>query len=169
MPSSAGMTAVPYTSAEDLSAGSVGHVGDVNATVDAAGQVPDDPAVDGAHDELPALSLATCAGDVVEDPLDLGTTEVRGEGQADALLVLVLVPAAELFDDLAGTGVLPHDCVVDRLAGLPVPDDGRLALVGDSDGDEVVLGLARVGQSEVDNLLHLGPDLQRIVLNPCLL
>src|SRR5665647_3471209 len=144
----------------------VGDVGDVHAAVDAAGQVPDDPAVDGAHDELAALSLIACAGDVVEDPLDLGTTEVRGQGQTHALLVLVLVPAAELFDDLAGTGVLPHDCVVDRLSGLLVPDDRGLALVGDTYRDDVVLRLARIGKGEVDDLLHLDPDLQRVMLDP---
>ena len=40
-----------------------------------------------------------------------------------------LQPLAEV----GGAAVLPDDRVVDRLAGLAVPDDRRLALVGDAD------------------------------------
>jgi len=62
--------------------------------------------------------------------------------------------------------VLPHDGVVDGLAGAAVPHHGGLALVGDADGADVAAGqagrrqrLARGGELRV-------PDLARVVLDP---
>ncbi len=62
----------------------VGHVGDVHAAVDAAGQVPEHPGVGGAEDQLAGLGRLAGTLDVVEDPLDLGAGEVGGQRQADA-------------------------------------------------------------------------------------
>ena len=42
----------------------------------------------------------------------------------------------ELGAVVGGAAVLPDDRAVDRLAGRAVPDDGRLALVGDADGGD---------------------------------
>ena len=45
--------------------------------------------------------------------------------------------ALQLVAEGGGAAILPDDGVVDRLAGLAVPDDGRLALIGDADGGDV--------------------------------
>src|SRR3712207_8539697 len=52
------------------------------------------------------------------------TGEVGGQRQADPVLVTVGAAAerAQLLDDRGGAGVLPDDGVVDRLAGVLVPD-----------------------------------------------
>ena len=63
-------------------------------------------------------------------------------------------------------GVLPDDGVVDRLAGLAIPDDRRFALVGDADGGEVGGFDAGLGERPPDDLDAAGPDLDRIVLDP---
>ena len=65
-------------------AGGVGDVGDVHAAVDAAGQVPEDPGVDVAEDQVAGLGLGAGTLDVVEDPLDLGAREVGRQRQAHA-------------------------------------------------------------------------------------
>ena len=63
----------------------VGRVGDVNAAVRPAGQVPHDPRVHVPEDDVPALGALADAGDVVDDPLDLRAGEVGRERQADLL------------------------------------------------------------------------------------
>ena len=59
----------------------VGGVGDVHA---AAGQPPDQQAVDGAEGELAALGASRAPGDVVEQPGDLGGGEIGIEQQPGA-------------------------------------------------------------------------------------
>src|SRR5690606_21220071 len=105
--------------------------------------------------------------DVVEDPLDLGTGEVGGQGQAADRLVLVrTLVATELGDDLGGAGVLPDDGVVHRLAGVLVPHHRGLALVGDAHRGDVLVGEVAAGQRQADDLTGVGPDLLRVVLDP---
>ena len=138
----------------------------MDTTVDATGQVPDHPGVHVAEDQLAGLGGLAGALDVVEDPLDLGTGEVGRQRQADALLVLVLVAATEFLDDLVGAGVLPDDRVVDRLTGLAVPHQSGLALVGDTDGLDVLLVQAGLRQRLGHDLADRVPDLHGVVLNP---
>ena len=88
------------------------------------------------------------------------TRPVRSRMQR--LVPVALQPIAEL----RGAAVLPDDGVVDRLAGLAVPDDGGLALVGDADGRDV----ARPQPGAAERLDRDGdlrrPDLVRVVLDP---
>ncbi len=60
----------------------VGGVGDVRL---AAGQLPDQPAVDGAEQQLAVSAPRPCAVDVVEDPFQLGAGEIGIEQQAGAV------------------------------------------------------------------------------------
>ena len=87
------------------------------------------------------------AAHVVQQPRDLGAAEVGIDHQAGALAHQALgAHLLQLGALRRGTPVLPDDGVVDRLAGLPVPDDGGLALVGDADAHHVLqrhLGLAQ--------------------------
>ena len=97
----------------------------------AAGEVPDDPAVDRAQRQVGAGRHAALG----EQPGHLGGREVRVEHEAGA-------PAHER--EVAGCGeggatvggapVLPHDGPVEGPAGAAVPGHHRLALVGDADG-----------------------------------
>ena len=57
----------------------VGHVGHVLV---AAGQVPDEPAIDGAKGQLAALGARPRARHVVQNPLHLGRGKIRIEHQA---------------------------------------------------------------------------------------
>ena len=116
-------------------AAGVGLVGDVDVAV---GQLPDEPGVDRAEEQLAFLRPLARAGHVVEQPLDLrtGKIRIRHEPRLGADLV---APARfdDAVDDVGGAAALPDDGVGDRLAGLLVPDHGRLALVGDADGGNV--------------------------------
>ena len=74
---------------------------------------------------------------VVEQPLDLGAGEVRVEEQAGPLSEQRLQAGGlQLVADRSRAAVLPDDGVGDWMA-VAVPDDGRLTLVGDTDGGDV--------------------------------
>ena len=148
-------------------AGSVGRIGDVHAAVGASGQVPQHPGVHVAEVQVASLSLLTSTLDVVEDPLDLRAGEVRGETQAaDVLEAVSTLVASQFVTDLLGTGILPHNGVIDRVAGVLVPHHGGLALVGDSNGSQLVAVDVGLGQRESDDIANSFPDLDRVVLNP---
>ncbi len=110
----------------------------MNATVDAAGQVPDEEGVDVAEEQVAGFGCGARAGHMVENPAELEAAEIGGQRQAGAGAIAVL-PAvgAELGNGVGDARVLPDDGVVDGLAGFAVPDYGGFALVGDADGGEV--------------------------------
>ena len=145
----------------------VGDVGDVLPAVRAAGEVPDDPGVDGAEERVAAVGRLAQPVDVVEHPLELAAGEVRGRDQAGPLPDHVAAAVGvERLDDRVGPGVLPDDRVGVGAAGVPVPDDGGLALVGDADAVDVGGGQVQAGQAGPDDRLGPLPDLQRVVLDP---
>src|SRR6218665_305054 len=65
-----------------------------------------------------------------------------------------------------GTGVLPHDCVGDRGAGVSIPDDGGLALVCDTDRGD----LGGRGTRSAEYVKHCRcdtvPHLEGVMFNP---
>ena len=145
-------------------AGGVGYVGDVAM---AAGEVPDEPGVDGAEGQLALVCAGATAGDVVENPGDLGRGEVGVEDEAGS--VGDVVGDAGLLELCAfggGSAVLPDDGGVDGLAGGAVPHDYSFALVGDADGGEIAGARARLGE-DFDGATELrGEDLVSVVLDP---
>ena len=68
---------------EDHGAAGIGVVGGKRP---AGGQTPDEPAIDGAEEKFPGLSLGTCIWNIVEKPADLTCTETGINLQACALL-----------------------------------------------------------------------------------
>src|SRR4030095_6211493 len=108
-------------------AGGVGVVGDVAPAVDPAGQVPDQPGVGVAEEQVAALGPLPGPLAAREYPGYLGPGEVGGDDQPglglDLVLVALLLPAGH---DRLGAGVLPDDGVVDRLPGGLVPQHGGI-------------------------------------------
>jgi hypothetical protein len=107
------------------------------------------------------------AGNLVEDPGDLGAAEVGIDHQAGFLFYELFDPV--FFQQRAGlcrAPVLPDDGVVDRLAALPVPEDRRLALVGDADAHQVLHGDVFFSQRLARHVALRAKDLHRIVLDP---
>src|SRR5690606_26573747 len=145
-------------------AGSIGHVGDVHAAVNATGQVPQNPAVGGAEEQVSGFGTFASTFDIVQDPLDLGTGEVGGQRQAHGLLVAFKsFIASQLFDDVLGAGVLPDNGVVDGLAGVLIPYHRGFALDGDADDLDVVTGQVGLGQRLADHFADVVPDFSWIM------
>src|SRR5207245_9635313 len=75
----------------------------------------------------------------VHDRLDLRTGEVRAHDEPGLTLHRALDAVIDqALTDVTGAGVLPDHRVVDRLAGLLLPDHGGLTLVGDPDARDLV-------------------------------
>src|SRR5215203_5279413 len=139
-------------------------VGDVLA---AASQLVDEPGVHGAQSHLTVLGPLLEPLHVVQEPGDLRTGEVGVDDEAclvgDHLVVALLT---KLAAEGRASPVLPDDGVVDRLAGLPIPNDDGLALVGDPDRRYVL----RRRPGVIERLPHDRqgdlPDLVGVVLDP---
>src|SRR6185503_21155517 len=123
--------------------------------------------VDGAERELAALRARPRTGHVVEQPGNLGAAEVGIDHQAGALAHQAL--GAHLLQLRAlrrGAPVLPDDGVMDRLAGLPVPEDRGLALVGDADAHHILERDLGPAQHFARGVALRLVDLLRVVLDP---
>lgn len=122
----------------------IGVVGDVDL---AFGELPDQPGVDGAEQQVAVARAFAGAFDVVEDPLQLGPGEVRIGDQPGGFADVVFQPVAlELRADRRAAPALPDDGVVDRPTAVTVPDHRGLALVGDTDGGHLVVLDAGLGE-----------------------
>ncbi len=126
----------PRVDVEEQRAARVGRIGDVRR---AAGQLPDEPRVDGAERELAAQRPLARAGHVVEQPLELGAREIGVEDEAGlARRSVAAWPAARSSSQMRRRPpVLPDDRVGDRPAGRAIPQHRRLALIGDADRGDV--------------------------------
>ena len=110
-------------------------VGDVGDVPGAAGHPGDQVGVDGADRRTgPDSTSAQVCGSFSAQPHQLGAGEVRVEPQPGQLGDPVLVAlVAQARADVGGTPVLPDDRAPRRAEGLAVPQQDRLALVGDAD------------------------------------
>src|SRR2546430_15196089 len=144
-------------------------VRDVGRVRAAAGELPDEPGVDRAADELAGLGTLLRTSDLIEDPTDLGPGEVRVDHQAGALAhqLLVTVGAQSLADGRA-CPALPDDGGIDRTARRTLPHDGRLALVCNADRGDLGRtetrtreGFAPARDGSREDLLGIVLDLNR--------
>ena len=146
-------------------AAGVGHVGDVDRP---AGELPHQPGVHRAEEQLAPLRLLTGALYMVQNPLELGGGEVGVNEQSGVLLHIggERPVGLQLLAQGGGAAALPHDGVGDGPAGLPVPDDGGLPLVGDADGGQLLRGHPGLGQHLRQDGILGGPDLHGVLLHP---
>ncbi|OIQ78337.1 hypothetical protein GALL_399530 [mine drainage metagenome] len=116
---------------EEQGARSVGDVGDMAAS---AGELPDQPGVDGAGGELAAGGARPRLRNVVEQPLQLGAGEVGIEQEAGLLLEgRRQAGGGEFRAHIGAAPVLPDDGRGERTAAVALPEHDSLALVGDAD------------------------------------
>src|ERR1700730_18907377 len=125
--------------------------------VNAAGELPDDPAVDSPERE------PTPPAGLVQQPFELGRREVRVGDEARA-------PADQVGGELGAAGggaaVLPDDRAVDGAPGRALPEQSRLALIRDPDRGEIAGGKVCIRERGRRSLLDALPELLRIVLDP---
>ena len=99
----------------------------------AAGQFPDQPGIDGAKEQIARLGPRPNAGHVIQNPGDLGAGEISVQQQSGAVDDFFVVPGrAKLVAGFRRAPILPDDGVIDGVARLAIPNDGRFPLVGDA-------------------------------------
>ena len=147
---------------EEQRARGVGDVGDVPGAPRHPG---DEVGVDGADGVAARLDEPPRARLVLGDPAQLGAGEVRIQPQPGQLGDPVLVAlVAQPGADVGGTPVLPDDRAARGAQRLAIPQEHRLALVGDADGTQLALvDLREHGPRGLQGRL---PDLLRGVLDP---
>ena len=100
----------------------------------ASREAPEKKAVDSPEGQLPVCSQIPRAFNIVENPLELGSREIRIEQQTGATLHCFAKTLGSQLVTIRGcTAVLPDNGVIDRSTGLTVPNDSSLSLVCDSD------------------------------------
>ncbi len=128
---------------------------------------PQQPRIDGAEQQIPALGAGAQVTIVVQQPTQLRSGEVRRERQtATREQNLVVEFGRDGRQQTRGPVVLPHDRAVRGLAGVAVPHDGGLALVGDAERHDLARFDVGVGEGLRDDPAHDLPDLGRVVLDP---
>jgi len=142
----------------------VANVGDV---LTAAGQLPNQPAVNRTECQFAFSGACPGSGDVVEDPANLGGGEIRVDDQSGLLLhgfgrAVVL----QLLTEFRRPPVLPDDRVVNWFPGIAVPHDGGLTLVRDPHCRDVTsLQLGALDRFNRDANLRC-PKFLGVVFNP---
>ena len=139
-------------------------VGDVDA---ALGQLPDEPGIDRAEQQLAALCFFARAVHIVQQPFDLRPRKIGVEHKSSRFFDIILQPArGQLVTDGRGAAALPDDGVVDGAARRLIPDDGRLTLVRNADGCNVVYINTGLRDDLHHDTVDAGVDLHWIVLDP---
>src|SRR4029450_13347356 len=133
----------------------------------ASGKPVDQPAVDRSKCKLAAAGARTRARHIVECPRHfrsrkVGVSDKNGLSTNYSLKTVLLQPVA----DWGGSAALPDNGIVNRQTGAAVPDDGRLALIGDADCSDPAgfYSAAFEGGSSAFKLRL--PDRFRVVLDP---
>ncbi len=145
----------------------VGHIGHTDASIDPAGQLPDQPGINIAENRLARFGRLAQAGDVVEQPLDLQAGEVSRQRQAHLGSETVPPPpGGQLGHNFVVAGILPDQRVVVRLARFLIPDHRRFPLVGNTYGSQIPPLDVRLDQGCFDHRLGTLPNLQGVVLYP---
>src|ERR1700722_17041904 len=149
---------------EQHGARSVGRVGDMRA---AAGQSPDQKAIDGAERKLAALRPCARIGHGVEDRRNLGTREIRIDQEAGLSADERFVSRRlQTIAGVGGAAILPDDRAMDGAPARALPYQRGLALVGDADSSEIASRYAGPGKRKSTGLENGPPEIFGIVLDP---
>ena len=106
---------------------------------------------------------------MVEQPLDFRSRKIRIRNQTGrAADVPGQTVQHQPVHNIRCAAALPDDSVVNRPSGIFIPQDGRLALIGDADA-------RYIGRRNIGGCQHLehscilrGPDFHRVLLDPSL-
>ena len=137
------------------------------AAVRAPGQLPHQPALHRPEQHVARLCAGPRPRHVVEQPPQPRPGEVGGRGQPAQLRHQLGAPGLhQPGDQPLRPDVLPGDGAGQRCTGVPVPDDGRLALVRDAQRDDVLGPEPGAAQRRGDDPGDVAPDLLGVVLHP---
>ena len=142
----------------------VGAVGHMHLAV---GQLPQQPGVHRAEQQLAAVRQLTRSLHIVEDPFDFGAAEIGVELQTRFLRdQLRTALSFQRVAEVGSAAALPDDRVINRLARPLVPDDRGLALIRHADAGDLVGRYAALGDTLRHGAVLVGVNIHRILLDP---
>ena len=149
---------------EQQRARGIGGVGGMHC---AAGQSPEQIAIDRAEQKFAAFGTRAGTRNEIQNPGDLGAGKIRIDDQAGLrrnhrLMAFGRKPRAHL----GGAAVLPDDGAMHGAAGDAIPHHRGLALVGDADGGDVARGKTGNPHRFAAGRKRRRPDVVGLVLDP---
>ena len=133
----------------------------------AAGELPDQPGVNGTEEQLAGIGPLSGPGHIVQQPFDLGAGEIGVRLQAGLMTDgVAIAPLHQVVNDIGGTAALPDDGVGNGFPGRFVPDDCGFPLVGDADGGDVRRLYPQLGHGSPGDFQCGVPDLIGVMLHP---
>ena len=146
------------TDIEKLCTGSVGVIASEFFSV---GHLKDEPRINRAAAKVSAGKVAS----VPENPCDLCRREIWREPQT-CVLAHHFGIIRQSFTDLCTACALPYDRIINRKAGIAIPNQSRLALVADADANDFVFVDAGFFNNSTGNAFGVLPDFHRIMRDP---
>ena len=136
----------------------------------AASQIPQQPRVDRAEQQIAGLPALAGTFNIVENPLDLRCGRIGVNKQPSLVTELLrTILARDLVADRHRARILPHDRVVHGLPRILIPHHGGLALVSNAYSQHIRRGGIRSGNYFAHCTASVFPNFHRIVLDPTLL
>jgi len=146
------------------SPGSVAIIGNMNFPFS---KIPYQPGINISKEQITFFGLFTGAGDIFQNPANLGTREISIYYETCFLFDCLIKPFCfEAVTVLSGTPALPDYSVIHRLAGGFIPYYRGFPLVGNPDGRYISRGNTRPGLYFGQNPQLGRPNFHRIMLNP---
>ena len=116
-----------------------------------AGQPPEQERIDCAERQPACFGRRPRAINMIQQPRDLGAGKVRIKQQTGLLRhARLMTRGLQLGAVVRGPAILPDNGIMDGTAGFAIPENRRLALVGDADG-------GNIGRPGIDHS-HRGTD-----------
>ena len=130
-------------------------------------QLPDQPGVNRAEEQLTLFCTFSRSGNIIQKPLDLGSGKIGIRYKAcfgtDGIRNAF---CHKIVNNIRSTAALPDNCVGNRLTGHFIPDNRRLALIRDADRCDVFRGHSKLPHGRAGNFQCGKPDFFRVMLDP---
>jgi len=130
-------------------------------------KIPYQPGINISKEQIAFFGLFTGAGDIFQNPADLGAGKISVYNEACFFFDCFIKPFC--FDTvtvLSGTAALPDYGVIHRLAGSFIPYYRGFPLVGNPDSRHISRGNTPPGPYLGQNPQLRRPNFHRIMLNP---
>ena len=133
----------------------------------AARQTPDQKAVDGAKQQLPARGAIAGLWVLIQNPAGLGAGKIGIQQQAGLVADHILMATtAQSLADLNRAAILPDDGPVEWRTCRLVPNRCGFALVGNADACQIRSRNPRFRQNLSTGCDNRVPDLIQVMFNP---
>ena len=133
----------------------------------ASGQLPDNPAVNRAEQQLACFCLLLRLRHILQNPMQLGAGKICVQHKAGLFTEHICVAADfQQVAILRSTAALPNNRLADRAACFLIPNHSRLTLIRDADAGNIRRSDVELAHRLIHQANLRRPDFLSIMLNP---